>query len=229
MKKKTKTRAATWLALAMGIAAAGGTAKASTVFTILDQYSDSVPTGTNYQELTYYNQYVDAGSVDASPFVINKLTPHEGGILFYGSTELISKAQSNTYRLTSTTGLFDFTSFNLQDLEGNMDEQTAFTIPKITITSSTGQSQEFSATVDAYDFGGGEIFYSYYFNDSGVQTMDWTDVEWVDFTTQYTKAKTSDFVLATEISAVPEASTSLGLLALGAGGLLTRRRSKRKA
>jgi hypothetical protein len=30
-------------------------------------------------------------------------------------------------------------------------------------------------------------------------------------------------------SAVPEASTSLGLLALGAGGLLTRRRTSRKA
>jgi hypothetical protein len=30
-------------------------------------------------------------------------------------------------------------------------------------------------------------------------------------------------------SAVPEASTSLGLLALGAGGLLTRRRQKRAA
>ena len=30
-------------------------------------------------------------------------------------------------------------------------------------------------------------------------------------------------------SAVPEASTSLGLLALGAGGLFTRRRLKRKA
>lgn len=30
-------------------------------------------------------------------------------------------------------------------------------------------------------------------------------------------------------SAVPEASTSLGLLALGAGGLLTRRRTGRKA
>ena len=32
-----------------------------------------------------------------------------------------------------------------------------------------------------------------------------------------------------ELSAVPEASTSLGLLALGAGGLLTRRRTSRKA
>ena len=32
-----------------------------------------------------------------------------------------------------------------------------------------------------------------------------------------------------DISAVPETSTSLGLLALGAGGLLTRRRLKRKA
>ena len=34
---------------------------------------------------------------------------------------------------------------------------------------------------------------------------------------------------AWEVSAVPEASTSLGLLALGAGGLLTRRRLKRAA
>jgi hypothetical protein len=36
-------------------------------------------------------------------------------------------------------------------------------------------------------------------------------------------------VTVPETSAVPEASTSLGLLALGAGGLLTRRRLKRKA
>lgn len=204
-------------------------AHAAAVFTILDQYTNRVPTGTNYQSLTSYAQYVDAGSVDASPFVINKRTPHEGGILFYGSTELISKALSNTYRLTSTTGLFDFTSFNLQGLESSMDEQTAFTIPKITITSSTGDSREFTATVDAFEIVPGEFYYSYDFSDSGVKTMEWTDVEWVDFTTQYTKAKTSDFVLATDISAVPEASTSLGLLALGAGGLLTRRRLKRAA
>ncbi len=39
-----------------------------------------------------------------------------------------------------------------------------------------------------------------------------------------TVGQTSSF-----ISAVPEASTSLGLLALGAGGLFTRRRLKRKA
>ena len=167
--------------------------------------------------------------MDASPFVIDKLTPHQGGILFYGSTELISKAESNTYRLTSATGLFDFTSFNLQGLEDNVDEWTAFTIPKITITSSTGGSQQYTGTVDAIDFGGGDIFFSYRFSDSGMKTLDWTDVEWVDFTTQYTKAKISDFVLATDISAVPEASTSLGLLALGAGGLFTRRRLKRAA
>jgi hypothetical protein len=204
-------------------------AHAATVFTILDQYTNDVPTGTSYQKLTSYAQYVDAGSVDASPFVIDKLTPHEGGILFYGSTELISKAQSNTYRLTSATGLFDFTSFDLQGLDANVDERTAFTIPKITITSSTGDSREFTATVDVYDVGGGEFSYSYSFFDSGMKTLEWTDVEWVDFTTQYTKAKTSDFVLATDISAVPEASTSLGLLALGAGGLFTRRRLKRAA
>jgi hypothetical protein len=198
---------------------------ASTVFTILDQYTNDVPTGTTYQKLTHYTQYVDAGSVDASPFVIDMRTPHAGGILFYGSTELNSKEQANTFRLTSTTGLFDFISFNLQGLEGNVDERTATSIPKITISSSTGLSRSFSATVDSF-VSGDDVFYSYSFSDSGVKEMNWDGVEWVDFTTEYTKAKTSDFVLETGISAVPEpASAMVGvLLALG---FVTHRRPTR--
>jgi len=185
-------------------------------FTILDQYVTGngagdrwgVPTGTtSYKQLTYYTQYVDAESVDASPFVIDKLTSNFGGILFYGSTELISKSNANTFRLTSTTGLFDFTSFNLQDLEPYVDDYTATSIPTINITSSTGFSQTFSATLETdvrvyeYDYGDGEIEYVeeieywYFFMDAGVKEMDWLGVEWVDFTTQYTKAKTSDFVM----------------------------------
>ena len=159
-------------------------------YTILDSYTGGVPTGTSYQEFEYYDQYVDAFSVDHSPFVLTKTTANSGGILFYGSTELISSANANTFRLTSSGGTFDFTSFNLQDLEGN-DAYEANTIPTITINSSTGASQTFSATWQ--DFGEGFGMYS--FNDSGVKTMNWSGVDWVDFTTQYTKAKTSDFVL----------------------------------
>jgi autotransporter-associated beta strand protein len=121
---------------------------------------------------------------------LTKTTANSGGILFYGSTELISAANANTFRLTSTGGAFDFTSFNLQDLEGN-NAYEANTIPTITINSSTGASQTFSATWQ--DFGEGFGMYSFY--DSGVKTMNWSGVDWVDFTTQYTKAKTSDFVL----------------------------------
>lgn len=198
---------------------------ASTVFTILDQYTNRVPMGTSYQELTFYTQYVDAGSVDASPFVIDLLTsPRQNGtgILFYGSTELNSIDQANTFRLTSTTGLFDFTSFNLQDLEPYADEYTSTSIPTITITSSTGFTQLFSATVEENERSPGEIEYSYSFDDSGVKEMNWSGVEWVDFTSQYTKAKTTDFVLATDISTVPEPSSLIigGLLTLG---LITQR------
>ena len=201
-------------------------AHAATTFTILDQYTNRVPTGTSYQQLKYYSQYVDATSVDASPFVIDKLTSHSDGILFYGSTELISKENANTFRLTSTTGLFDFTSFDLQDLEPYNDESTMTTIPVMTITSNTGLTQTFSSSVseDNFEFEG-EIFtsYNYFFGKAGVQTMDWTDVTWVDFTTQYTKAKTSDFVLTTEIATIPEPS-SVMIVALLTLGVATRRR-----
>lgn len=205
-------------------------AHATTTFTILDQYSGSnVPTGTSYERLTYYNQYVDATSVDASPFVIDKLTPHAGGILFFNSTELNSGGNANTFRLTSTTGLFDFISFKLQNLESFEMDATASMIPTITITSNTGSTQSFSAIGEEYSFeyepGEFDTSYNYSFEHSGVKTMNWTDVTWVDFTTQHTKAKTSDYVL--EISVVPEPSSVMligGLLMLG----LTTRRRKSK-
>jgi autotransporter-associated beta strand protein len=159
-------------------------------YTILDSYTDRVPTGTSYQALEYYSQYVDAFSVDHSPFVLTKTTANSGGILFYGSTELVSAANANTFRLTSSGGAFDFTSFNLQNLEEN-GANASNTIPTITINSSTGASQTFSATYEEFFPGFGR----YSFDDSGVKTMNWSGVDWVDFTTQYTKAKTSDFVL----------------------------------
>jgi hypothetical protein len=142
---KTTTRLAAALFAAFTLAAQIPASAETTNYTILDSYTGGVPTGTSYQELEYYNQYVDAGSVDASPFVIDKTTGNSGGILFYGSTELISAANANTFRLTSTTGAFDFTSFNLQDLEGN-DAYASNTIPTMTVTASTGFTQTWSAS-----------------------------------------------------------------------------------
>ena len=86
-------------------------------YIILDQYTNRVPTGTSYNQPTHYNEYVDAGSIDASPFVITKQTPHIGGILFYGTTELNSEINENTFRLRASTGNFDFISFDLNNLE----------------------------------------------------------------------------------------------------------------
>ena len=101
----------TSLASAVSNSVVPATATDPITYTILDQYTNRVPTGTSYNQLTYYDEYVDAGSIDASPFVITKQTVHEGGILFYGSTELNSKANENTFRLTASTGNFDFISF----------------------------------------------------------------------------------------------------------------------
>ena len=166
-------------------------------YTILDEYTNRVPTGTSYNQLTFYDEYVDAGSIDASPFVITKQTAHEGGILFYGSTELHSKANENTYRLTASTGNFDFISFNLADMENNINggEETLLTLPKTTLTSSSGSTVTYEASVNTYTTPDGVTRYDYEFDETGVKTLNWNNVEWVDIKTQYTKATTKNFVL----------------------------------
>ena len=165
------------------------------IYTILDQYTNRVPTGTSYNQLTFYDEYIDAGSVDASPFVITKQTAHQGGILFYGSTELNSEANENTFRLTASTGNFSFISFNLAQLEANINgEQTSSTLPKITLTSSSGSTVTYQANVDVFTYDG-VAYYSYGFGDTGVKTLNWDNVEWVDIKTQYAKPHTKDYVL----------------------------------
>ena len=176
---------------------------------ILDQYTNQVPTGTSYSRLTNYTEYSDAGSVDNSPFRIDKLTNNTGGILFYNdSTELIAEENANTFRLTSTTGNFDLNSFNLE-LESNPGDG----VPSLKLTSSTGE----------------EITYTSVFWDNGTMNLSWSNVEWVDFTSQSAKAKVNSFNLTS--IAVPEPSTYAAIF--GAivlfGTIGFRRRAKQTA
>ena len=175
---------------------------------ILDQYTDQVPTGTSYSRLTNYTEYSDAGSVDNSPFRIDKLTNNTGGILFYGSTELIAEENANTFRLTSTTGNFDLNSFNLE-LESNPGDG----VPSLNLTSSTGE----------------EITYTSSFFGTETKNLSWANVEWVDFTSQSVKAKVNSFNLTS--IAVPEPSTYAAIF--GAivlfGTIGFRRRAKQTA
>ena len=188
-------------AIGTSVASAASASVTPGTYTILDEYTDLKPTGTNYNDNTYYNQYIDAGSIDASPFVITKQTAHEGGILFYGTTELNSRNSENTFRFTASTGNFDFISFYLSDLESNIDSGTESmtTLPRITLTTSSGSTVTYEATVDSNTYtrpdGSTDTSYSYYFVELGVKTLNWVNVEWVDIKTQYTKAKTKDFIL----------------------------------
>jgi len=184
-------------AIGTSVASAASASVTPGTYTILDQYTDQKPTGTNYNKLTYYNQYIDAGSIDASPFVITKQTAHEGGILFYGTTELISGNSENTFRLTASTGNFDFISFNLFALESNINygTESMTTLPRITLTTSSGSTVTYEATVSIGTYPDGRTSYSYLSMELGVKTLNWVNVEWVDIKTQYTKAKTKDFIL----------------------------------
>jgi hypothetical protein len=184
-------------AIGTSVASAASASVTPGTYTILDEYTDLKPTGTNYNDNTYYNQYIDAGSIDASPFVITKQTAHEGGILFYGTTELISMNSENTFRLTASTGNFDFISFNLFHLESNIDygTESMTTLPRITLTTSSGSTVTYEATVSIGTYPDGRTYYNYRYMESGVKSLNWVNVEWVDIKTQYTKAKTKDFIL----------------------------------
>ena len=175
---------------------------------ILDQYTNQVPTGTFYSRLTYYTEYSDAGSVDSSPFRIDKRTNNTGGILFYGQTELIAEENANTFRLTSTTGNFDLNSFNLA-LEFSFYGDG---VGSFKLKSSTGE----------------EITYASEFSESE-KNLSWANVEWVDFTSQSAKAQVSNFNLTA--TAVPEPSTYAAIF--GAivlfGTIGFRRRAKQTA
>ena len=243
MKKTTRLAAALFAACILTIQIPEPADADIVVYTILDDYDgNGVPAGTSYQRLTYYNQYVDAGSVDASPFVLTRTTTANAyGILFYYTTELISGADANTFRLTSTTGAFDFTSFSLEDLEmydlpyGDYDPAPT-SVPTMTITSSLGQTQTFSASVSAFEYDPIDMpgYYDYSYDSSsviGTQTMNWSGVDWVDFTSQYTKAKVTTLVLTTGDSgpaAVPEPGTwaAAALLVGGAAFMRWRKRAK---
>ncbi len=180
-------------------------------YVILDQYTDQVPTGTSYSRLTNYTEYSDAGSVDNSPFRIDKLTNNTGGILFYGSTELIAEENANTFRLTSTTGNFDLNSFNLDNLESTLGFGDG--VSSLKLTSSTGE----------------EITYTSSFDYTGTKNLSWSNVEWVDFTSQSAKAQVNNFNLTA--TAVPEPSTYAAIF--GAivlfGTIGFRRRAKQTA
>jgi hypothetical protein len=137
--------------------------------------------------------------IDTSPFVITKQTAHVGGILFYGTTELNSRNSENTFRLTASTGNFDFISFNLDNMEPFVinGTESATTLPRITLTASSGSTVTYEATVDSntHTFPDGSTYYMYNFMESGVKSLNWVNVEWVDIKTQYAKAKTKDFIL----------------------------------
>jgi len=100
----------------------------------------------------------------------------------------------------------------------------SFTVSGDTITgASFGSNVDGSPSFKLY-FSGYGLYNSYdtsLYNDSNQSYEYW------DIIQNATGLSGVTFTPAT--SAVPEASTSLGLLALGAGGLLTRRRTSRKA
>ena len=211
--------------------------------TILDDFTDRVPTGTSYEKLKYYDKYADIESTDGSTFEINRLTTqNSGGILFYGTLELNSQKNANIFRLSDSSGKrFNLNSFDLKDLEdygaidmenfsGSADpgqtveiyiNDTLFSSvvadsngewiiefdglpsgdseisinggyingPSLIVSSSDGKEVSFRS--EPYRIYNDEILVFIDFGGvyNGVKELSWENVDWVDFTSKYTKAK----------------------------------------
>lgn len=135
-------------------------------YMILDDFTDRVPTGTNYEKLTYYDTYTDAGSIDGSRFEINRLTTdYGGGILFYGTLELNSQDDKNVFRLSDSDGLpFKFNSFYLDQLESN----GTYNFTEFSGTADPGQ------TVEIYI--GGNLFNSTVSDENGEWSIPFDNI-----------------------------------------------------
>jgi hypothetical protein len=211
--------------------------------TILDDFTDRVPTGTSYEKLKYYDKYADLESTDGSTFEINRLTTqNSGGILFYGTLELNSQKNANVFRLSDSSGnTFNLNSFDLKGLEeydtndvvnfsGTADPGQTVEIyiggalfssvvadsngewivgfdglptgdsiisinggyiygPSLIVSSSDGKEVSFRS--EPYNIYKDEYRVFIYFDGvyNGVKELSWENVEWVDFTSRYTKAK----------------------------------------
>jgi hypothetical protein len=211
--------------------------------TILDDFTDRVPTGTSYEKLKYYDKYADLESTDGSTFEINRLTTqNSGGILFYGTLELNSQKNANVFRLSDSSGnTFNLNSFDLKGLEeydtndvvnfsGTADPGQTVEIyiggalfssvvadsngewivgfdglpsgdsiisinggyiygPSLIVSSSDGKEVSFRS--EPYNIYKDEYRVFIYFGGvyNGVKELSWENVEWVDFTSRYTKAK----------------------------------------
>ena len=226
--------------------------------TILDDFTNDVPTGTSYEELKYYNKYSDLESTDGSTFEINRLTTqYSGGILFYGTLELNSQKNANVFRLSDSSGnTFNLNSFDLKDLEGygtyNMENfsgsadpgqtveiyinGTLFSSvvadsngewivefdglpngrsdisinggyiygPSLILSSSDGKEVSFRRELDRIYVDENYVDFSFgYTQGLGVQELSWENVEWVDFTSRYTKAKITHLNLDQNLTKEP--------------------------
>ena len=75
------------------------------------------------------------------------------------------------------------------------NEGSLSTLPKIVITSSSGFTVTYEATAYSDTFPDGSIYYSYDYSDTGIKTLNWNNVEWIDIKTQYVKAHTRTYIL----------------------------------
>jgi hypothetical protein len=194
-----RSRAATWLALALGLAAVGGTAHAAVIYT-----SDPGLTITSGGQPILLTGNSGPGAINVT--AVNGFTGFPSRTRVTGSD-------------------FNYTEVAFATL-ANLDD--------VIDVSTAGWSYE----TDTLD--NGTHYFGISFLNGGTTNYGWmqltssgfgdTDASHSITVNAYAYDNTGASIrVGATTSAVPETSTSFGLLALGAGGLLTRRRLKRAA
>jgi hypothetical protein len=102
-------------------------------------------------------------------------------------------------------------------------------VNSFTVSGDTITGASFGSTVNGSPYFNLNFLGYGYGNSYNTSLYNYSNQSYVYFETVQNSTGLSGVTFTPATSAVPEAYTSLGLLALGAGGVLTRRRFKRKA
>ena len=228
MKTQKKAGEVKWMPGALALAAGASTAQAATVQITFENNVLTASSSSGYLDLT------GDGGLDIYGSVVPQSTSGVPGVMLFlasgprarGVAKYAVATQSYDGPPTSAKWFSVMVGtgngYN-ESWEGGLDDQSQRALTTIRFTDARINDGDYTTgfldiTAMSGSSGTSIQIHRLIFDDTSTSLPDFTEIPGAQTESEWSA-----------VSAVPEASTSLGLLALGAGGLLTRRRMKRAA
>ena len=220
MKTQKKAGEVKWMPGALALAAGASTAQAATVQITFENNVLTASSSSGYLDLT------GDGGLDIYGSVVPKSTSGVPGVMLFLKSgprpiDAVYAGATQSWDGSPTSAKWFSVKVGNGDWEGGLDDQSQRALATIRFADARINDGDYTTgfldiTAKSGSSGTSIQIHRLIFDDTSTSLPDFNPI--TDVPTEWGT-----------VSAVPEASTSLGLLALGAGGLLTRRRLKRAA